>query len=71
MRYGMSLPGVSVAIIGTGEVAHLEANAALATQFQPLDEQKRQQFSQKVALNIPAGLPQPWDLPEYEDGMLA
>jgi aryl-alcohol dehydrogenase-like predicted oxidoreductase len=71
MRYGMSLPGVSVTIIGTGEVAHVEANAALATNFQSFDKKMRQRFSDKVAVNLPTGLPQPWDLPGYEDGMLA
>jgi aryl-alcohol dehydrogenase-like predicted oxidoreductase len=68
IRYGLSLPGVCVAIVGTGEVAHVEANAALATSFQSFDEKKRKAFSDKVAMNIPAGLPQPWDLPGYTDG---
>lgn len=71
IRYALSLPGVTTAIVGTGEVAHLEANAALATNFQSLDEKKRKAFSDKVAMNIPTGLPQPWDLPGYHDGMLA
>ncbi|MDF7823956.1 aldo/keto reductase [Pontiellaceae bacterium B12227] len=71
MRYAMSLPGVHTTIIGTGEVAHVEANARLATNFQGLDKKARKGFSDKVAMNIPAGLPQPWDLPGYNDGMLA
>lgn len=71
MRYAMSLPGVSSTIIGTGEVAHVEANARLATNFQRLDKKARKGFSDKVAMNLPVGLPQPWDLPGYTDGMLA
>ena len=71
MRYAMSLPGVSTTIIGTGEVAHVEANAQLATNFRGLDKKARKGFSDKVAMNIPVGLPQPWDLPGYTDGMLA
>lgn len=71
IRYAMSLPGVSTAIVGTGEVAHVEANARLVTNFQSLDKKARKTFSDKVAMNIPVGLPQPWDLPGYEDGMLA
>jgi aryl-alcohol dehydrogenase-like predicted oxidoreductase len=71
MRYAMSLPGVCTTIIGTGEVAHVDANAKLATNFQPLDKKQRNAFSKMVAMNIPTGLPQPWDLPGYTDGMLA
>ena len=71
MRYAMSLPGVCTTIIGTGEVDHVEANARLATNFQGLDQKARKGFSDKVAMNIPDGLPQPWDLPGYNDGILA
>lgn len=71
IRYALSLPGICTAIVGTGEVDHVEANARLATNFQGLDKKARKGFSDKVALNIPAGLPQPWDLPGYNDGMLA
>jgi aryl-alcohol dehydrogenase-like predicted oxidoreductase len=71
IRYGLSLPGVCTAIVGTGEVAHVEANAKLASNFKPFEEKQRKQFSDKVAMNIPTGLPQPWDLPGYSDGMLA
>ncbi|MDF7799746.1 aldo/keto reductase [Pontiellaceae bacterium B1224] len=71
MRYAMSLPGVCTTIIGTGEVAHVDANAKLATNFQPLDKKQRSDFSKMVAMSIPSGLPQPWDLPGYTDGMLA
>ncbi|MEE9369000.1 MAG: aldo/keto reductase [Pontiella sp.] len=71
IRYALSLPGVSTAIVGTGEVPHVEANAELATNFRAMDEMNRKSLSKKVAMNIPTGLPQPWDLPGYEDGMLA
>ncbi len=71
MRYAMSLPGVSTTIIGTGEVNHVEANARLATSFNSFDSKQRTDFSGKVAMSIPTGLPQPWDLPGYDDGMLA
>ncbi len=71
IRYALSLPGICTAIVGTGEIGHLEANAKLATAFKPLDDKHREKFADKVAMNIPTGLPQPWDLPGYEDGLLA
>ena len=71
IRYALSLPGVCTAIVGSGEVAHVEANAKLATGFKPFKAEERKLLSDKVAVNIPAGLPQPWDLPGYEDGMPA
>ncbi len=67
IRYALSLPGISCAIVGTGEIAHVEANAALATRFKPMEKTDRKIFADKVAVNIPAGLPQPWDLPGYDD----
>ncbi len=71
IRYALSLPGVSTAIVGTGDIDHLESNAKLATAFKPFEKNELKAFSDKVAVNIPTGLPQPWDLPGYEDGMLA
>ena len=71
IRYALSLPGVSTAIVGTGDIDHLESNAKMATNFKSFEEIQRKEFADKVALNIPTGLPQPWDLPGYEDGMLA
>jgi len=71
IRYALSLPGVSTAIVGTGDIDHLESNAKLATGFKPFKGDELKAFADKVAFNIPTGLPQPWDLPGYEDGMLA
>lgn len=71
VRYALSLPGVSTAIVGTGDIDHLESNAKMATSFKPFEGKQRKKFADKVAMNIPNGLPQPWDLPGYEDGMLA
>ena len=71
IRYALSLPGVSTAIVGTGDIDHLESNAKMATNFKPFEDKQRIEFADKVAMNIPSGLPQPWDLPGYEDGMLA
>jgi hypothetical protein len=50
---------------------HLESNAKMATNFKPFERDQLKAFSDKVAMNIPTGLPQPWDLPGYEDGLLA
>lgn len=70
IRYALSLPGISTAIVGTGDIDHLESNAKLATSFKSLDTQQRQKFADKVAMNIPVGLPQPWDLPGYDENTL-
>ena len=67
IRYALSLPGISTAIVGTGEIDHLESNARLATNFKSLNSSGRSDLSKKVAANIPAQLPQPWDLPGYND----
>jgi aryl-alcohol dehydrogenase-like predicted oxidoreductase len=71
IRYALSLPGICTTIVGTGDVIHVDANAKLATNFHPLDKKERDKFSKMVAMSIPSGLPQPWDLPGYTDGMLA
>lgn len=71
MRYALSLSGVCTAIVGTGEIDHVESNAKLTTNFKPFKGNELRKFSDKVAMGIPTGLPQPWDLPGYEDGMLA
>ncbi len=67
IRYALSLPGVCTTIVGTGEVPHIEANAELATNFKAFKADQLKAFSDKVAYNIPTGLPQPWDLPGYDD----
>lgn len=71
VRYALSLPGICVAIVGTGDIDHLESNARMATNFKPLKGNELRNFSDKVAMGIPAGLPQPWDLPGYSDGIPA
>lgn len=71
IRYALSLPGVRTAIVGTGDMDHLESNAKMATNFKSFEKNQLKAFADKVAMNIPSGLPQPWDLPGYEDGMLA
>lgn len=71
IRYALSLPGVSTAIVGTGDIDHLESNAKMATNFKAFEGNQLKAFADKVAMNIPYGLPQPWDLPSYEDGLLA
>lgn len=71
IRYALSLPGISTAIVGTGDIDHLVSNAKLTANFKPFRGDELRTFSDKVAMGIPAGLPQPWDLPGYEDGMLA
>lgn len=71
IRYALSLPGISTAIVGTGDMDHLESNAKMAAAFSPFKDNERKAFADKVAVNIPTGLPQPWDLPGYEDGAYA
>ena len=67
IRYALSLPGISTAIVGTGEIDQMENNAKLVTNFRPLDDGQRASFSDKVAFNLPSQLPQPWDIPGYDD----
>lgn len=67
IRYAMSLPGVCTTIVGVGEIDHLESNVKLATNFKPFNRSDRSKLNQQVAANIPSQLPQPWDLPDYDD----
>lgn len=41
MRYVLSLPDVSTAVIGVDDVAQVEANAKAAAEFQPLDDDEQ------------------------------
>lgn len=68
IRYALSLDGVHGAIVGLDTVAHLKENAAMASNFTPLDANARKQMSQEVQLAL-AGHPAPWDRPGYEDAV--
>lgn len=48
IRYAMSLP-VACAVIGMPQLEHLEANARLAQNFQPLSEEQMRELRQKLA----------------------
>jgi aryl-alcohol dehydrogenase-like predicted oxidoreductase len=67
LGYALSLPGVASTIVGTGSMEHLESNARIATNFSSMDQQKRKALTEQVIASIPAGLPQPWDLPGYAE----
>ncbi len=71
IRYSLSLPGVSSAVIGMGEPDQLESNAKIAADFTAMNGGERAKLSQLVAQNLPVGLPQPWDLPGYEGNLIA
>jgi predicted aldo/keto reductase-like oxidoreductase len=71
IRYGMSLPGVATAIVGLDSIAHLDENAAMARQFEPMSAALRREMSDFVRAEIAALGPAPWERPGYEDGVLA
>jgi predicted aldo/keto reductase-like oxidoreductase len=69
IRYGLSLPEVDAAVIGTDSVDVVKKNAALLGNFKPLgpDEMK------KLAVRLEpfmAGSRLPWMRPGYQDGVL-
>jgi len=70
IRYAMSLPGIATTIVGLDTMAHLEENAAMATNFVPLSREERLAMHRLVTPRL-AGIPAPWERPGYEDGMFA
>ncbi|MEM1446024.1 MAG: aldo/keto reductase [Planctomycetota bacterium] len=67
VRYAMSLEGVHCTIVGLDTPEHLHANANMATDFQPLDAQARDDLHREVSLAV-ADVPTPWEQPGYRDG---
>lgn len=68
VRYALSLDGVTTAIVGLDQVAHLDQNADMAAAFVPMPEDQRQAMTTHVNQAL-AGLPAIWDMPGYQDGV--
>ncbi len=69
IRYAMSLPGIATTIVGLDSIAHLDENAAMASNFEPLSSTQLAEMSQIVKSEL-AGLgAAPWDQPGYQDGI--
>ena len=66
VRYALSLDGVSTAIVGLDQQAHLDQNADMASAFVRMTEDERQAMTTYVNRAL-AGLPAIWDMPGYED----
>ncbi|MBI2301031.1 MAG: aldo/keto reductase [Armatimonadetes bacterium] len=69
VRYAMSVSGIQVTIVGLDSQEHLDANAAMATSFQPMTAQQRERFSRYTRLALGEG-PAPWELQGYRDGVV-
>ncbi|MBT3377436.1 MAG: aldo/keto reductase [Lentisphaerae bacterium] len=67
VRYAMSLNGVHVAIVGLDTLAHLDANATMASDFKPMTGKQRAEVTRDVQLAL-GDYPAPWDMPGYVDG---
>ena len=69
IRYAMSLPGIATTIVGLDSIAHLDENAAMASNFEPLTSEQLAEMSHIVKSEL-AGLgAAPWDRPGYQDGV--
>lgn len=66
IRYALSLPGITTAIVGLDTRAHLDENAVMATDFSPLEKSARSALSTEARLAL-AGTVAPWDRPGYQD----
>ncbi|WP_428388439.1 aldo/keto reductase [Mucisphaera sp.] len=64
--YAWSLPGVHCAIIGLDQLVHLEQNAEIAANFEPLDEARRDELHRVASARL-GDYPAPYELPGYED----
>lgn len=69
VRYALSLEGVSSAIVGLDTLGHLTDNAAMATDFKPLEITEMARMTQIVTSEL-AGFPIPWEQPGYQDGAI-
>jgi aryl-alcohol dehydrogenase-like predicted oxidoreductase len=67
IRYSMSLKGVACAIVGLDSLAHLEENAAMTHNFEPMDTDMMGQMSDFVREELAAIAPAPWTRPGYDD----
>jgi aryl-alcohol dehydrogenase-like predicted oxidoreductase len=69
IRYSLSLEGVHSTIVGLDTVAHLQENAEMATNFMPMDVENRVELN-RVAEELLADIPTPWEQPGYQDGFI-
>ncbi len=67
IRYGLSLPLVHAAVIGTDSVEVVQMNAALLKNFQPLSPEEMKRLSVELEPFF-AGRRLPWMDPGYRDG---
>lgn len=70
IRYALSLEGVNSTIVGLDTLGHLEENSAMATRFTPMDVEARVQLN-RLAEELLADIPTPWEQPGYQDGQFA
>lgn len=68
IRYALSLDGVSTAIVGLDQQAHLDQNAEMASTFVAMPADERQAMHSHVTEAL-AGLPAIWDMPGYQDAV--
>ena len=64
VRYALSLDGVTSAIVGLDQQAHLDQNADMAAAFVQMTEDERHAMTTHVNRAL-AGLPPIWDMPGY------
>lgn len=69
IRYGLSLDGVHVAIIGMDTIAHLDENTKMAANFEPLKKAEAQAMTRLIRDRL-AGVTEPWLMPGYRDGVV-
>ncbi len=67
VRYGMSLEGVASAIVGLDSLAHLEENADMASDFEPMAADLRSEMSEYVRGRLADLGSAPWENPGYDD----
>ena len=67
LRYALSLDGVNTVIVGLDSPRHLDENAAVASNFRPMKQARRDELSRHAQRAL-AGVPPPWDRPGYLDG---
>jgi aryl-alcohol dehydrogenase-like predicted oxidoreductase len=67
LRYALSLDGVNTVIVGLDSPRHLDENAAVASNFRPMKQARRDELSRRAKRALAGVLP-PWDRPGYLDG---
>lgn len=69
VRYAMSVPGVTTAIVGLDAIAHLDENAAMAANFKPMTKDEMATLSKTVKTDLATMSDAPWMHPDYRDGI--